>query len=172
MCARLPTVLELRPDEADVDRWRDLAARAAVANPFFEPELVLPAVRHLERGAEVRLAVVQRGGEWIAMAPVVRLSRWRGMPTRAHGTWEHPTASSGLRWPLMRRRARSCSRVCGAAPRSCPCRRFLATAPSRRTASSSTSGSGPHCAGGPRTTTSRPPWHPSVGVSTGACVRA
>ena len=90
MCARLPAVLELRPTEADVDRWRDLAARALAPNPFFEPELVLPAVRHLEGGDGVRLLVAERRGEWVAAAPAVRLRRWHGIPTLAHGTWEHP----------------------------------------------------------------------------------
>lgn len=92
-------MLELQVHEADLERWRDLAARAVTPNPFFEPELLLPAVRHLEGGAGVRLAVATDGDEWIGLAPVVRVRRWRGLPTLAHATWEHPYCFLGA--PLL-----------------------------------------------------------------------
>jgi CelD/BcsL family acetyltransferase involved in cellulose biosynthesis len=60
--------------------WRELAGRAAEPNPFFEPEFLLPAARHLG-GSQPRLLVV-RGpdGEWLAampVAPTLRLGRTR-----------------------------------------------------------------------------------------------
>ncbi len=55
--------------------------------------------------------MVERGGEWLAMAPVVRLSRWRGMPTRSHGTWEHPYCFFGA--PLVADEAAGAELVAG-----------------------------------------------------------
>ena len=116
-------VLELRPRDADVARWRDLAARAADPNPFFEPELLLPAVRHLKGGGEVRLLVAERAGRVDrpgAGGPAVALARAAArVRTRSGST---PTASSGRRCSPReprRRRPRRCSMRCGGAPRSC-----------------------------------------------------
>ncbi len=93
-------MLELKPADADAGAWRALAASAAEPNPFFEPELLLPAVRHLAGGAHVRLLVVTApGGEWIGAAPVVRTHRWHGMPTLAHTIWTHPYCFLGT--PLL-----------------------------------------------------------------------
>jgi len=93
-------MLELMPLKADAQAWRELAARAAVPNPFYEPELLLPAVRHLSGGDGVRLLIATDArGAWIGLLPVVRLRRWHGMPTVAHATWVHPYCFLGA--PLL-----------------------------------------------------------------------
>ncbi len=57
--------------EADVERWRALAAIAVEPNPFFEPEFVLAAAEHLgERG--LSLLVVEDDSTWRACLPVQR----------------------------------------------------------------------------------------------------
>ena len=57
--------------DADLDRWRDLADRALEPNPFFEPELVLAARRHL-RERKATLLVVEDEDAWRACLPVSR----------------------------------------------------------------------------------------------------
>lgn len=56
--------------ETELARWRELARRAAEPNPFFEPEFVLPAARHLgARG--VRLLVAKdHAGDWLGCLPL------------------------------------------------------------------------------------------------------
>jgi hypothetical protein len=73
--------------ERDLGAWRALAAAAAEPNPFFEPEFVVPAARHLGRDG-VGLAVAEAGGEWIGAMPV-RRARWKGLPVPAYGAWMH-----------------------------------------------------------------------------------
>ncbi|WP_084040022.1 GNAT family N-acetyltransferase [Demequina sp. NBRC 110053] len=60
----------------DVSRWSDLAARACEPNAFIEPEFLLPLERAFGDRDERRLAVVERGGEWLA-AMVIRVARHR-----------------------------------------------------------------------------------------------
>lgn len=86
----------LRPTELsarDVAAWQALAADAADPNPFFEPDLVLPAARHL--GGDPRLVVVRDGASWRACLPVVR--RLRPAPHLA--AWTHDFGFSGT--PLL-----------------------------------------------------------------------
>ena len=92
---RLIPLRELRPQ--DVAAWGDLALRAVEPNPFFEPEFVLPAARHLG-GSDVGLLVVEGlDREWLACMPVIpRLKRgritlpaitaWRAPPYGCLGT--------------------------------------------------------------------------------------
>jgi CelD/BcsL family acetyltransferase involved in cellulose biosynthesis len=81
----------------DIATWRQLAAEAAEPNPFFEPEFVLPAVRHLGSGRE-RLVVVQHGERWTACLPVS--SEKRPVPhlealTHAHAFCSTPLVADG-----------------------------------------------------------------------------
>jgi hypothetical protein len=48
--------------------WRDLGARAAEPNPWFEPELLLPLRRHLIPG--LMLVVAERAGEMVGCMPL------------------------------------------------------------------------------------------------------
>jgi CelD/BcsL family acetyltransferase involved in cellulose biosynthesis len=72
--------------EAELTAWRALAGGAREPNPFFEPEFLLPAHRHLDSGS-VRLLVAGSEGTWSACMPVAS-GRWRG-PIRAIRTWRH-----------------------------------------------------------------------------------
>lgn len=79
--------------------WRDLAARAAEPNPFFDPAVVLAAVRHLPDGPDVRVLVARRGERWIAALPVLTARRWRRYPMACTVAWSHPFCFLGT--PLL-----------------------------------------------------------------------
>jgi CelD/BcsL family acetyltransferase involved in cellulose biosynthesis len=99
---RAPTLLpidDLKP--RDLAAWRDLAARAAEPNPFFEPECVLPAARHLG-GSQVALVVVTDSDrDWLACMPVIpRVRRWH-MRLPVLSAWRHLYGCLGT--PLVTR---------------------------------------------------------------------
>lgn len=75
---RAPTLLPVKElASRDIAAWRELAAQAAEPNPFFEPECVLPAARHLGELDVGLLVVTGGGGEWLACVPVIaHLRRW------------------------------------------------------------------------------------------------
>ncbi|MFA4928600.1 MAG: GNAT family N-acetyltransferase [Patulibacter sp.] len=79
--------------------WRDLAACAAEPNPFFDPTVVLAAIRHLPDGPDVRLLVARRGERWIAALPVLTARRWRRYPMACTVAWSHPFCFLGT--PLL-----------------------------------------------------------------------
>ena len=87
----------------DVVAWSELAAQAAEPNPFFEPECVLPATRHLGE-PDVGLLVVTGGDrEWLACMPVIaHLRRW-GMRLPVFGAWRNLYGCLGT--PLVARSA-------------------------------------------------------------------
>jgi CelD/BcsL family acetyltransferase involved in cellulose biosynthesis len=92
-------VVVLEPGRADVDAWSALAATASEPNPFFEPELLLPAVAHLG-GDGVRLLVATGdGGDWIGLAPVLRARQFRRVPGLVEGVWRHRDCFFGA--PLL-----------------------------------------------------------------------
>jgi CelD/BcsL family acetyltransferase involved in cellulose biosynthesis len=72
-----------------IDAWRALAERASEPNPFFEPEFVLPAAKHLDPAREVALLTVWDGGELVFVTPVAPLGRWRKLPVRVVANWCH-----------------------------------------------------------------------------------
>lgn len=69
--------------------WRRLAERAADPNPFFEPDFLLPAVRHLQSEGVGLLVSTDGDGEWRACLPVHRAWRWRRVPVPALASWLH-----------------------------------------------------------------------------------
>lgn len=75
-------------DESDIARWRELSARAAEPNPFFEPELTLPAAQLLA-GRTAVLIAVDGSGDWAGCMPVRRGIRWREVPAPALAAWRH-----------------------------------------------------------------------------------
>jgi len=97
----MPTRLIPIGDLTDVQRaqWRALAGAAAEPNPFFEPELVEPAWRHLPRRGRVALLVASDGADWLACLPV----RHTGVAPAAFAGWHHPYGF--LATPLIRRDA-------------------------------------------------------------------
>jgi CelD/BcsL family acetyltransferase involved in cellulose biosynthesis len=109
--ARLRRIPELPQD--DLAAWRRLAADAAEPNPFYEPEMLLPAVRHLGDG-EVSLLTVADGGDWLAAVPVTRRRRERAYPGPCVVNWLHPHCFLGT--PLVRagREAEAAAALLGA----------------------------------------------------------
>jgi hypothetical protein len=83
---------------ADVACWRELAAEAVERNPFFEPEFVGPAARHLGTRAPSLLVVHDVLG-WAACMPVRRAARFRKLPGPALMNWVHEHCFLGT--PLM-----------------------------------------------------------------------
>jgi CelD/BcsL family acetyltransferase involved in cellulose biosynthesis len=83
----------------DIERWRELAADAAEANPFFEPEYVLPAAE-LIGGRRLALLVVQAGDDWSACVPIHRPRRWHRVPVACVASWHHKYCFLGT--PLVR----------------------------------------------------------------------
>lgn len=70
--------------------WRALAGRAAEPNPCNEPDMLLPAMRHLPDGQRVRLLVVADGDRLDAVLPVLVVRRWRNrIPVPALVSWTH-----------------------------------------------------------------------------------
>jgi CelD/BcsL family acetyltransferase involved in cellulose biosynthesis len=81
----------LRPEgmtAEDIRRWSALAAGAAEPNPFFEPEILLPAARALN-SARLRLLVIKDGGGWVGLLPLRSVLRWHRLPWPALATWSH-----------------------------------------------------------------------------------
>lgn len=83
-------------DGALVTAWRGLARRAAERNPFMEPEVVLPAVRHLAGRSRAGLLTVTRNGRldavlavsWPLAVPIGR--RWVPVPVPVLQAWVEP----------------------------------------------------------------------------------
>ncbi|HET7051287.1 MAG TPA: hypothetical protein VFI54_23680 [Solirubrobacteraceae bacterium] len=89
--------------EPELGRWRRLAATAIEPNPFFEPEYVTPQARALDQMADVALAVVTEGDDWVACMPVRKLGRWHRIPISSVSTWRGSEAlPSLLGTPLVR----------------------------------------------------------------------
>jgi CelD/BcsL family acetyltransferase involved in cellulose biosynthesis len=86
-------------DDALLSAWRELAADAVEPNPFFDPQLLVPAVRWLPGGKDVRLLTVWRNERMVLAMPVAR-GRYRRVPLAALSTWKHPYCYLGT--PLVR----------------------------------------------------------------------
>jgi CelD/BcsL family acetyltransferase involved in cellulose biosynthesis len=88
--------------EAELSRWRRLAATAIEPNPFFEPEYLLAQALALDAVGEVALAVVTDGDAWAACVPVRRRGSWHRIPISSLSTWRGSAAlPSLLGTPLM-----------------------------------------------------------------------
>ncbi len=106
---------------AEIDRWRDLARSAAEPNPFFEPELVLPARDHLDGGGSVDLLLALEADEWHGCIPLTDGRGWRRTPVRSASSWIHLYCFAGT--PLVR--SGSEERVLGAWVEEAPWAGFL-----------------------------------------------
>jgi CelD/BcsL family acetyltransferase involved in cellulose biosynthesis len=80
--------------EALQPAWRDLAEAAAEPNPFYEPWMLLPALRSFAAATRVEVVLVFRGDALIGLFPM-ELRRGRA------GLWRHPYCY--LTAPLLRR---------------------------------------------------------------------
>ncbi len=80
--------------ERHLPEWRRLAANALEANPFYEPALLLPALRSLRGDAAVDVALVFRdeaspAARLIGLYPLERRQRHRGIPISSLRLWKH-----------------------------------------------------------------------------------
>ena len=78
--ARELSIAALEADE--VSAWRELASKAVDPNPFFEPDFLLPANRHVSSAPD-RLLVVGDGERWTACLPLTQ-TRWHKVLSLPH----------------------------------------------------------------------------------------
>jgi CelD/BcsL family acetyltransferase involved in cellulose biosynthesis len=91
-------------DSSDLVSWRALAERASEPNPFFEPEFLLPQARAMREVEPIELLVlVDPAGEWRAMVPLYRPSRWHRIPIRGYAPWRGHEHYGLLGTPLVDR---------------------------------------------------------------------
>ena len=83
----LKAVDEIQPRDMYV--WKRLAARASEPNPFFEPEFLVPALKHLATEDAVVVTFVYDGDELIWAAPMCTRRRWRRISMPMVSTWCH-----------------------------------------------------------------------------------
>ena len=80
----------------DLAAWSEMAARVLEPNPFFEPEMLVPAAA-LYGGAE--LALIEKGGDLIGALPLRSCRRWRRVPGSCLAVWRHDDCYLGT--PLL-----------------------------------------------------------------------
>ncbi|MDF9877535.1 GNAT family N-acetyltransferase [Cellulosimicrobium cellulans] len=68
--------------EPELRAWSDLGERAADPNPYFEPTVLVPAARHLDRRGALQLLVVADGDGWRAALPFEPAERRRALRGR------------------------------------------------------------------------------------------
>jgi CelD/BcsL family acetyltransferase involved in cellulose biosynthesis len=96
---RLIRVREAAADPRLLDRWAELEAGALEPNPFFAPQMVLPAARHLEDGPAAQLLVAEDGDELRFLLPVSASSGLRRLPIAGLRPWMHDYCFLGT--PLL-----------------------------------------------------------------------
>jgi CelD/BcsL family acetyltransferase involved in cellulose biosynthesis len=76
-----------------VERWEDLASNALEPNPFYEPWMLIPALRALARGTDVRVVLVvdrhKPGPALCGVFPIERRARYRKLPAASFRLWQH-----------------------------------------------------------------------------------
>jgi CelD/BcsL family acetyltransferase involved in cellulose biosynthesis len=80
--------------EQHLSEWRRLAASSLEPNPFYEPALLLPALRSLRSDATVEVALVFHDAagpapRLIGLYPLERRRRYRGAPLTSLRLWKH-----------------------------------------------------------------------------------
>jgi CelD/BcsL family acetyltransferase involved in cellulose biosynthesis len=91
--------------------WEDLSAYAMEPNPFYEPFMLLPAIDMFGGGSMLRFvfiyATVRERSVLLALLPMERASRYKGLPLAHLRLWMHRHCY--LCTPLIRRgQARRC----------------------------------------------------------------
>lgn len=81
--------------------WQGLADDALEPNAFLEPWFLLPALRHLPGGADVRFALVYAGDALAGLVPLCFGRLGRLAPVRVAAVWRHHYGF--LSTPLLRR---------------------------------------------------------------------
>ena len=85
-----PVIQVLRDREslaAIVSPWEELAAHAIEPNPFYEPWILLPALRAQGEGGE--FVSIWDQGRLIGLFPFERRRRFKGLPVATLTSWRH-----------------------------------------------------------------------------------
>lgn len=94
-----------------VQAWEDLAEEALEVNPFYEPWMLMPALRGLAKRENVRVVLVltiERGEPVLCgVFPLERRAQYKGLPVAVLRPWQHLYCP--LCTPLIRA---SCAREC------------------------------------------------------------
>lgn len=83
--------------------WKDLAEHASEPNPFFEPTMLVPALKHLDPSGKIQLLCVHdrlNANRLIALLPIKLRTTYHGLPLRTAEPWKHIHAF--LTTPLIR----------------------------------------------------------------------
>jgi CelD/BcsL family acetyltransferase involved in cellulose biosynthesis len=89
LCVRLIPLLEALADDRLGRRWAELEHHALEPNPFFAPQMVLPAARHLAGGLRTSLLVAEQHHELRFLMPVVAGSGRQRVPAPGIRSWMH-----------------------------------------------------------------------------------
>ncbi len=81
--ARIVRVLDIEGDPDLLSSWSSLHERALEQNPFFEPQCVLPAARHLPDGERIELLMAVEEITVHGCMPLCSLPRWHWSPRGA-----------------------------------------------------------------------------------------
>lgn len=74
---------------SDEEAWRDLAARSAEPNPFYEADFLVPACRHLRHGKGVVLLVAEEAGRFHACLPLHHVKLPAPLSPPVIPSWRH-----------------------------------------------------------------------------------
>lgn len=89
--------------DADAQAWKRLADHAAQPNMYLDPRYLVPARHRREEAADVRVVVVQEGGEWLAALAVTTKPVAPHVPVLAATTGgTFATVHSDRHHPLVR----------------------------------------------------------------------
>jgi hypothetical protein len=89
LCVRLIPLREACTDDRLRQRWAQLEHDALEPNPFFAPQMVLPAARHLGGGLATYLLIAEQGDELRFLMPVAGGSSRPPAPVPRIRSWMH-----------------------------------------------------------------------------------
>jgi CelD/BcsL family acetyltransferase involved in cellulose biosynthesis len=89
MNPRIQVVRDREALAAFIPAWEHLAAHAIEANPFYEPWILLPALRAQGEGEGFRCVLVWDGERLIGLFPFERRRRFKGLPVTTLASWRH-----------------------------------------------------------------------------------
>jgi CelD/BcsL family acetyltransferase involved in cellulose biosynthesis len=72
-----------------VPQLEELALEALEPNPFYEPWMLLPALRAYAGGQELRIVLVWAGERLVGLFPFERRRGYKGLPAGALVSWRH-----------------------------------------------------------------------------------
>ena len=83
------------------DDWLKLADNAVESNAFYEPWMLIPAIRHLSpsRGVLIVLVLEAESERLIGLFPLITVSSYRFLPVKSYECWKHTHSASAT--PLI-----------------------------------------------------------------------